>query len=172
MFNLLKIASFFGTLMIVIPTSEAAVINYDFNVTIDSGLLVGDIYNGSFSYEDATLTNLGNESIELSSMTFSFLSSYYDLTNAGFGATADFLDGHFLGVNYSVNGSNDPFFYFVPASGTFLPSDVPYFAYQTVTGDSGFGSINLTSVPLPGAVWLFGSSLGLFEFRRRKIQIN
>jgi hypothetical protein len=171
MFNVFKIASFFGALMIVMPPSEAAIINHDFNVTIDSGLLTGEVYNGSFAYDDATLTNLGLESIGLSSITFSFSSAYYDLSDAGFGATADFLDGLFLGINYSVNGSNAPFFYFVPALGTFLPYDVPYFAYQTVPGGSGFGSFNLTSVPLPGALWLFGSSMvGLLSVtRRRKI---
>lgn len=169
MFKVLKIVStisLFGALIIA-PTSEASLINYNFNGTIDSGLLIGESYSGSFSFDDVSLTNIESESIDLSAFSFNFLSSIYALANADLTPTADFLDGQLLGISYSASGF-DPSFNLVSATGSGLPDDVPYFSYQTVTGDSGFGSLNLTAVPLPAAVWLFATSLGFISFSRRK----
>jgi hypothetical protein len=172
MFNQLKFAfsvSVLSALLIITPASEASLINYNFDGTVDSGLLTGEIYNGSFAFDNATLINTGSESIILSSLTFNFLTSNYTL-NADLTPSADFLDGLFLGISYSASGL-DPSFAFVSASGSGLPGDVPYFSYQTVSGDSGFGSLNITAVPLPAAIWLFASSLGLTSlFSRKKIK--
>lgn len=175
MFNKLKFASSFGlfcTLLVMTPISEAALINYNFNGTIDSGAFLGEIYDGSFSFENAGLTNTGSESVALSSFAINFHAATYQLADADFPSTADFLDGLFLGVSYSRNGF-EPSFALVSAAGLGLPDDLPYFSYNRVPGDSGLGSLNFTnvsSVPLPGAVWLFGSGLAaLMTSRRRKI---
>jgi hypothetical protein len=171
MFKFLKMAStvsLCAAMIMVVPTAQASIMNFNFNGTIDSGLLIGETYNGSFAFDNATLANLGNESIDLSSLTFNFLSSAYNLANADFTPTADFLDGLFLGVNYSVS-SSEPSFAFVSGFATGLPADA-YFSYQTVAGDSGFGSFNISAVPVPAAFWLFGTGLGLLSFTRRKNQ--
>jgi len=171
MFKFLKIAAtvcLCGALMIA-PAAEAALVNYNFSGAIDSGVLAGETYSGSFAYDNATLTNSGAEFVDLSSLTFNFLSSAYNLSNADFTPTADFLDGSFLGVSYLVS-SIDPSFALVSALGSGLPEDVVYFSYQTVAGDSGFGSLNVAAVPVPAASWLFGSGLALLSLVRRKIQ--
>jgi len=155
--------------LMIAPTAEAALVNYNFSGAIDSGLLAGETYNGSFTYDNATLTNSGSEFIDLSSLTFNFLSSAYNLSNADFTPTADFLDGSFLGLSYVVSGI-DPSFALVSALGSGLPEDVAYFSYQTVAGDSGFGSLNVAAVPVPAASWLFGSGLALLSLARRKNQ--
>jgi len=170
MFKCLKIAAtvcLCGALMIA--PAEAALVNYNFSGAIDSGLLAGETYNGSFTYDNATLTNSGSEFVDLSSLTFNFLSSAYNLSNADFTPTADFFDGSFLGLSYVVSGI-DPSFALVSSLGSGLPEDVAYFSYQTVAGDSGFGSLNVAAVPVPAAVWLFGSGLALLSLARRKNQ--
>jgi len=173
MFKFLKMASavsLCGALMVITPTAEAALVNYTFSGVIDSGSLIGTSYNGNFAYDNATLTNSGSEAIDLSSLSFNFLSSAYNTANADFTSTADFLDGIFLGVNYSASNL-DPSFALGSGLATGSPADA-YFSYQTIFGDSGFGSLifaKVTAVPAPAAVWLFGSALaGFGAITRRK----
>lgn len=172
-FKIASAASLCGALMVITPTAEAALVNYTFSGVVDSGSLIGANYNGNFAYDNATLTNSGSEAIDLSSLSVNFLSSAYNIANADFTSTADFLDGVFLGINYSASILN-PSFTLGSGLATGSPTDA-YFSYQTVDGDSGFGSLifaKVTSVPLPAAVWLFGSALaGFGAFARRKRRI-
>ena len=175
MFKFLKMAStvsLCGALMMTASSSEAALVNYNFNGIVDSGSLFESNYNynGSFNYDNATLTNTGAESIDLSSLSFNFLSNTFNLASANSTSTADFLDGVFLGVSYSVN-SFDPTFLLVSGSES---TDTAYFSYSPASGEAGFGSLTYTtSVPVPAAVWLFGSALaGFGAINRRKRQIT
>ena len=175
MFKFLKMAStvsLCGALMMTASSSEAALVNYNFNGIVDSGSLFESNYNynGSFNYDNATLTNTGAESIDLSSLSFNFLSNTFNLVSADSTSIADFLDGVFLGVSYSVN-SFDPTFLLVSGSG----NAEAYFSYSPASGEAGFGSLTYTisSVPVPAAVWLFGSALaGFGAINRRKRQIT
>jgi hypothetical protein len=42
----------------------------------------------------------------------------------------------------------------------------------TLAGGTYTGSLNLTAVPLPGALWMLASSLGLFGFAARRRGVN
>lgn len=171
MMKMVFLASLLAVVMMNARVTKAAIVNYDFSGTIDSGLLLGETYNGSFSYDNALLIGLGAQSLNLTSFIFNFLSSSYGLASATVTPTADFLNGAFLGISFtSLTTDIDPTFSFVASSGTGLPDDKPYLAYQTVSGDSGFGTLqntNLTpatQVPLPE--WLFGwlaGGLGLLS---------
>lgn len=170
MFTLAKTfsaASLCIAMLLASTSSQAALVGYDFSGSIDSGVLIGESYFGHFDFDNTTLSNLGNESLNLSALSFNFLSSTFSLAHADVTATADFLNGALLGISYSVS-SFEPAFAMVAATGSGVPSDVAYFAYHTVSGDSGYGSFNLAAVPLPGAVWLFGSSLALLGAIRRR----
>jgi hypothetical protein len=152
-------------------STQAAMVNYSFSGTIDSGQLSGEVYSGNFTYDDFGLGNTGTESTVLSSLSLSFLGGNYDLLDAAATPSADFLDGLLLGVTYTVNGM-DPVFALVSGSGTGLPDDVAYFAYDSISGDSGFGSlafINQSTVdePLPLALMAIGL-VGFGLMRRGK----
>ncbi len=174
MFKFLKMAStvsLCSALMMIAPSSEAALVNYNFNGVIDSGSLINETYTGSFAYDNAALSNSGAESIDLSSLSFNFLATVFTLADADAltNSTADFLNGDFLGVSYAVN-SFEPTFSLTSAS-----VDAAYFSYTPTSADSGFGSLTYTvsSVPVPAAVWMFGSALaGFGAINRRKRQIT
>ena len=179
MFKFLKIAStvsLCGALMMIAPVSEASIVNYTFSGVTDfePGLFSGVAYTGSFAYDDATLTNIVSE-LSLSSFTLNFMSTVFTLANQEFTSTADFQNGVFLGVNYTVNNF-EPKFSFISASGSGLPEDVAYFSYAPTSGESGFGSLNyvaVSAVPVPAAIWLFTSVLaGFGAITRRKRQIT
>ncbi|MDD2725475.1 MAG: hypothetical protein PHH59_15825 [Methylovulum sp.] len=163
-------ASVFATLMLMMPNAQAANVNYTFNGTVDSGSLLSETFSGSFSYDDLSLTNLGDESINLSTMSFNFLSNSFGLGNADVAATADFLNGVFLGVNFSVS-SFDPAFALISGYGTGFLDDAA-FAYDTQSGDAGYGSINFqqsNSVDAPAGIALFGLGLAGIGMMRRRV---
>ena len=162
-----------GALMMMAPVSEASPVSYTFSGLTDVSSSIDAAYDGSFAYNDATLSKTGKESINLSSLSFNFLSTAFTLANQEFASTADFLDGVFLGLSYTVN-STEPKFSFISASGN---GDTAYFSYAPTSGDSGFGSLTyvadvaVSAVPVPAAVWLFTSVLagfGAITHRKRQ----
>lgn len=122
-----------------IQSAQAAIINYAFTVDIDSGVLNGQSYAGSFSYNDAGLTGIGNESVALSAINFNFLDVNYD-QNDGTTPDALFLDNDFLGLSWSEDQVQ---FSFVPG---FFDLDEAFFAYDIANG-SGAGDINFALQP-------------------------
>jgi hypothetical protein len=159
--------------------SKAAVTSYNFDGVIDFGLHLGETFTGSFAFDNATLSNSGSQSIGLTSFIFNFLSSTFTLANAASTPTADFFNGSFLGISFTSLTTNiDPTFSFVSAPANGSPDDKPYLAYQTVSGDSGFGTINnpqiaappTKTVPLPaGALLLLASGLGFISCKSRRL---
>lgn len=132
--------------------SEAEIINYDITVEIDSGALAGNIYFGSFSFDDDLLTGIDSELVDLEDFSFNFAGTEYTLTddpNAG----GEFLDGELLGLDFNAA----EIFSFVPG---FFSIDESFFAYDNPQ-PAGFGSVTYTlqnaeSVPESSAL------LGLF----------
>lgn len=168
MFTLLKTtraASLCGALLLLAPPSEAAPVSYYINGVVDSGLLAGETYNGKLIFDDALLTHSGPESIALSFLSFNFLSTAYYIADGDFPPTADFQDGVFLGISYSVSAS-DPLFALVSASGSGLAGDTAYFSYHSKSGDSGFGSLSFVAEPL--SIALVGMGLASMSLQSRR----
>ena len=174
MFKFLKISThvcLWIALMIVSPITKASLITTTFNGVIDSGSLTDVNYNGNFVYDNSSLINTGIEFVNLSSLSFNFLSTAFTLADADefTTSTADFLDGMFLGVSYSTSNF-DPTFALISGSGN---GDTAYFSYTPISGEAGFGSLSFTVatvVPIPASVWLFVSALiGFGTLKRRKI---
>ena len=114
--------------------AQAAAINYDFDVSIDSGALAGDTISGSFGFDDAFLTGIGDEFLSLDALDFSFQGIDYTEADDLFGGVA-FFDGEFLGLEYSPN----PALSFVTG---FFDLDEAYFTYDIpAMGAAGAGNI-------------------------------
>ncbi|MBU1192262.1 MAG: VPLPA-CTERM sorting domain-containing protein [Gammaproteobacteria bacterium] len=141
---------------------NAATVPYSFDVDVDSGPRNGNLYSGDFSYDDATLTGFGEEYVALDSFNFSFESNALTLVDDTF-AEAVFYDGDFLGISYNA-ATTDFSVSFIPG---FFDLSEAYFAYD-LAGDAGFGTLNVTAVPVPAALPLLLSGLGLFGLQRRR----
>lgn len=189
----LKVASavsFCSALMMLSPISEASIIsyNYDFDGVADSyGSLPGSLLSTgsfSFSYDDSAgslSSRTGEVKINLSAISFNFNSKTYNLTTKFATATPEaiFMNGEFQGVNYvSETLANQ-------TTVSLISDTSPYFAYDQynmayeVTG-GGYGDITYvditpaapSAVPVPAAIWLFGSGLaGFGMISRRKRQL-
>lgn len=142
-------------------TLNAASVPYSFDVDVDSGPRNGFLYNGAFSYDDATLIGAGEEYVALDSFNFSFEGVALTLADDGF-AEAVFFDGDFLGISYNA-ATTEFSVSFIP--GFFALSEA-YFAYD-LAGDAGFGALTVSAVPVPAALPLLLSGLGLLGLQRR-----
>jgi len=126
---------------------NAASITYDFEVNVSTGSLLGDTYSGSFEFDDSTLTDVGEESLSVSELSFNLLG--VNFTEASFfnPVLARFDDGDFSGLNFAetVDGS------------FFLQLNEGDFTYLTLpNGSLSRGEItytNTTTIPEPTAVF-------------------
>jgi hypothetical protein len=151
----------FGSLVAAPVLVEAAIIPYDFEVNINFGPLLGNIYNGSLSYDELAtgVTDPGGFiSLPLSDFAFTFLGTNYteaddptstvDVTNPGLS---------FLGLNYSVSD-------FSTVSGAFTLNLADSSFNYTINGSGGTGTITYrlssSAIPEPSLVLGF-VSLGL-----------
>jgi hypothetical protein len=118
-------------------------------VTPDSGPLVGNPYEGSFLYDDGSLTGIGVEllpSTELTSINFNFNGTTYTKADA-LSAGVEFLDGDLLGLSYITDAS--------------FSIDRDEFSYELDSG-VGFGDVSyqLEDTPIPEPSFIL-TSLGL-----------
>ncbi len=137
---------------------KAAVVNYTFDILIDSGPLAPNSYSGTFAYNTNTF--------HLTDFSFLFQGTQYD-ENDDPGAAVVFDNGVFLGLEYSVDTL--PAFSFVPG---FFDVNEAFFAYDldAIGSQGGAGSLAFTRVvkpetstvpgplPLLGAAACFGYS--------------
>lgn len=155
------------TLLAGIPAAQAAIQNYSFNGTLESGSLIGQAYSGSFSFDDAGLTGTGSEWLAVSSLSMNLNSATYTLADAAAPAEVAYFDGSFLGLSYS-NLVGDPLFSLV--AGTTALGEA-FIAYDPAAGISGTGSVSyMQPVPEPETYAMLLAGLGLLGIigRRRK----
>ncbi|MCT0206109.1 hypothetical protein [Synechococcus sp. CS-1332] len=145
---------------------QAAVVDYIFDVLIDSGPLQPNSYSGTFAYNTQTLN--------LTDFSFLFEGTQYDESDDP-DASVHFDNGVFLGLEYSVDTS--PSFSFIPG---FFDVGEAFFAYdlRASSGQSGAGSLTFTRVvrpdvdAVPGPLPLLGAAACFGYSRRLKKRIN
>ncbi len=146
--------------------ARAAVVNYTFDVLIDSGPLQPNSYSGSFAYNTQTLN--------LTDFSFLFEGAQYDEGDDP-NAFVVIDNGVFLGLEYSVGTL--PSFSFV--AGSFDVSEA-FFAYDLAASSAqgGAGSLTFTKVirpevdAVPGPLPLLGAAACFGYSRRLKRRID
>lgn len=90
-------------------SAQAITITYDFKVDVPTEALANNSYDGSFSYDDSTLTGVGIETIGTNEellIDFNFLGKTYtesDDNTFGFNfPLVEFKDGNLVGLQYLV----------------------------------------------------------------------
>ena len=159
----------------------AQAVTYDINVSILSGPLTNQLFSGFVSFEDSSLSGIGDESLPITNFQFEFLGVEYTEADDPT-ATVDFFDSDFLGLNFAaVDPSTNDSFSFVSGMFAFPPVFPPsindaFFAYnlpQPPPPQGGEGQVTYTKVPEPSSIigLLALASLGLvwlslLKFRR------
>lgn len=139
---------------------RAAVVNYTFDILIDSGPLQPNSYSGTFSYNSQTLN--------LTDFSFLFEGTPYDESDDP-QALVRIDNGVFLGLEYAVD--TQPAFSFVPG---FSDVGEAFFSYDLVpgAGQGGAGNLTFTRVvrpdvdAVPGPLPLLGAA-ACFGYSRR-----
>ncbi|MDJ0662459.1 MAG: PEP-CTERM sorting domain-containing protein [Crocosphaera sp.] len=142
---------------------NAALINYDIEVTIDSGFLAGETYFGSFQFEDSGLIGIDEEFLSVSAISFNFNGTNYTETD-GFPEVV-FFDGEFLGLSFSTDAK----FSFIPG---FFDLSEAYFTYDIPGEMNGVGDINYSLVPEPLTILGAMTALGLGSAFKRKLKLS
>lgn len=140
--------------------AQAAVVNYTFDILIDSGPLEPNSYSGSFAYNTQTL--------DLTDFSFLFEGTQYDESDDP-NASVSLDNGVFLGLEYSAG--SQPSFSFVPG---FFDVGEAFFTYDlgASSGQGGAGSLTFTRVvrpdvdAVPGPLPLLGAA-AFFGYSRR-----
>ncbi|MCA2554879.1 MAG: PEP-CTERM sorting domain-containing protein [Microcystis sp. M04BS1] len=130
---------------------QAANITYNFQGVITSGSLNGT-YSGSASFDDAGITGIDFESTPLTNISFNLLDHSFNLASADAPPVANYFDGTFIGIDYSVTSTNAffPIANFALTSGFNLSEAA--FTYTPRLGAGGQGSLTFSKVPEPSIV--------------------
>jgi PEP-CTERM motif len=166
--NFIRSTALAALLVTGLPTAQAAVQNYNFSGTLESGSFIGLTYSGSFSFDDLGLTGLGSEWLAVDSLSMSLNNATYTLADAAAPAEAAYFDGSFVGLSYS-NTAGDPLFSLVAGNAALSEA---FIAYDPAVGLSGTGNIAFAVAPIPEpetyAMLLAGlGMIGLAARRRR-----
>ncbi|TRU25491.1 MAG: PEP-CTERM sorting domain-containing protein [Microcystis aeruginosa Ma_MB_S_20031200_S102] len=129
-----------------VNSAQAAIVSYNLAGTIQNGLLTGQTFSGTFSYDNSLLTGLGFEFLDVSQVNLNFFGSTFTAVDADSNPTVEFLDGILLGLNFSTS-SFTPEFSLIPASG----STEATFSYIGIN-DSGSGPVQYVLIPEPSTV--------------------
>jgi hypothetical protein len=147
---------------------HAALIDQSFTVNNPDDALSGSPFQGSFRYDNAALTGVGDEDLSLDSFTFAFLGQNFSDATAG---TVLFADGTFLGLSLSAGtpGADAIAFSFIPG---FSDTSDASFSYDLrgSTGEVGFADLtyrNPATIPTPALLpGLMGLGLGVWRKRQ------
>jgi hypothetical protein len=129
--------------------AQAATVTYNLAGTIETGVLTGKTFSGTFSYDDSPLASSGFEVLDVSQVNLNFFGSTFTAVDADSNPTVEFLDGSFLGLNFTVS-SFTPEFSLIPAFSTTEAT----FSYIG-TDDDGSGLVQYTlsaTVPEPSTI--------------------
>jgi hypothetical protein len=166
---------------------HAAVITYDFRVDLTTGSLANNTYEGSFNYDDSTLTGIGVEAVGVTEglfILFNFFGETYtqtdELSFPNF-PIAVFNNGNLVGLNYLVadfdNSLDDFSIFSIFGDDTTLLNAGNQFSYQVNSFDSFEGNVTYsldspsTSIPEPDGV-LGVSLLGIAWLLNRAITFS
>lgn len=158
MHPLIRTTALAALLLAALPAAQATTQNYSFNGTLESGLHAGQSFSGSFSFDDAGLSNLDSEWLSVSALNMSFLNHNYTLANAAAPVEVGYFNGTFVGLSYTVE-TGEPKFSLVTG---YDKASQSFIAYDTaVSGGSGAGSVIYAAVPEPESYALLLAGLGL-----------
>ncbi|CAN5226399.1 hypothetical protein BH11PSE10_BH11PSE10_00260 [soil metagenome] len=145
-----------AALVLTAGAVQASPVNYTFSGVIEdtngAPTLVGEVFSGTFSFDDALLTN-STDFLDLTGLTVSFLGVSYTLADAAPGSAVDFFAGQVTGIDA----------YFAAANQLTLTNGFgsPYLNYISAAGVESNGSLTVTAVPVPEPAALALSLAGL-----------
>ncbi|ACC85056.1 PEP-CTERM sorting domain-containing protein [Nostoc punctiforme] len=143
------------------PT-QAAIVTYDFDASLNTGALQGTKFPGTFSYDNSEQTGIGQEFISLKTLDFSLLGTTF--------TKADLSQGGQVIIN---NGNVEDF-----TAAFFSPFNIAFgFGGPGIIGYSGLGTsgegvytIRAETVPEPTDIYGGPIALGFGWLMKRKLK--
>jgi hypothetical protein len=182
MYKMQKIYSVAASLILVVATSNAHATLMNFEVTgyadfwvdepNDFGLVFNDAITATGTFDDSVLSggygtidfSLASNSLTITVGSATFYESDDDYGTPEMTFTADPLDFELTFYHLMSGGG-----FFDSYSGLFDAEDAPPGTGNQVNGTWDGESLTITAVPVPAALWLFGSGLiGIAGFARQR----
>lgn len=127
--------------------AAASIVTYGFAATLDTGALQGTSFSGSFAFNNAGATGVGQDFLTLTALDFNLLGTRFTLADIGQGGQAFLQDGRLVYFDAA----------FFPSSPTSPVSDIAFgFGGPGVIGyvarnaeGIGLGAYVITASPVP-----------------------